>query len=152
MTTAWAVSVVATVLSIPLQGAYAVGGALGDVLSTEVIADELGTRTGRSWVVRLILLAVAAVVLPRLARLGGRAARTVAVVGGLALLTTVTLTGHAVSGDLVPLAVVTDIVHLAGVSVWLGRPRAAGGRGAVAPGPGNARRRGRRCRRRCGRR
>ena len=43
-----------------------------------------------------------------------------AVVGGLALLMTVTLTGHAVSGDLVPLAVVTDLVHLAGVSVWLG--------------------------------
>ena len=43
-----------------------------------------------------------------------------AVAGGLALLVTVTLTGHAVSGDLVPLAVVTDLVHLAGVSVWLG--------------------------------
>jgi copper transport protein len=117
---AWSVSVVATVLSIPLQGAYAAGGTLGDVLSTHVVADELGARTGRSWVVRLILLALAAYVVPRLGRFGATAARVVAVAGGLALLATVTLTGHAVSGDLVPLAVVTDLVHLSGVSVWLG--------------------------------
>jgi copper transport protein len=117
---AWAASVVATVLSIPLQGAYAVGGSLGDAFSGDVIADELGTRTGRSWVVRLLLLAAAAVVLPRLARLGATTRRAVSVVGGVALLATVTLTGHAVSGDLVPLAVLADLVHLAGVSVWLG--------------------------------
>jgi copper transport protein len=44
----------------------------------------------------------------------------VAAVGGVALLVTVSLTGHAVSGDLVPLAFVADVVHLSGVSVWLG--------------------------------
>jgi copper transport protein len=33
---------------------------------------------------------------------------------------TITVTGHAVSGDLVGLAVVTDLVHLSAVSVWLG--------------------------------
>jgi copper transport protein len=33
---------------------------------------------------------------------------------------TVSLTGHAVSGDHVPLAFVADVVHLSGVSVWLG--------------------------------
>jgi len=38
----------------------------------------------------------------------------------LALLATITFTGHAMSGDLVGLAVVTDIVHLSAVSVWLG--------------------------------
>jgi copper transport protein len=117
---AWSAGVVATVLSIPLQGAYAAGGTLGDVLSTDVVADELGTRTGRSWVVRLILLALAAYVVPRLGRFGATASRVVAVAGGLAVLATVTLTGHAVSGDLVPLAVVADLVHLSGVSVWLG--------------------------------
>ena len=150
--TAWLTSAVATVLSIPLQGAYAVGGTLGDALDLQVIADEVGTRTGRSWVVRLLLLAVAAIVWPRLSRaLAGRsgravgvagsggsdpsvgaagsdrsdrsgldAARAVAVVGGLALFVTVSLTGHAVSGDHVPLAFVADVVHLSGVSVWLG--------------------------------
>ena len=55
-------------LCIPLQGAYAVGGTLGDAVDPGVIADELGTRTGRAWVVRLVLLALAACALPRLRR------------------------------------------------------------------------------------
>jgi copper transport protein len=38
----------------------------------------------------------------------------------VALLLTVSVAGHAASGDLVPLAIVTDLVHLGGVSVWLG--------------------------------
>jgi copper transport protein len=121
VTGAWATTVVATVLSIPLQGAYAAAGTLGDALGLDVLADELGARSGRAWVVRLLLLAAAAVVLPRLARaapaIGARAA---SVVGGVALLATVSLTGHAVSGDLAPLAFVTDLVHLSAVSVWLG--------------------------------
>lgn len=140
---AWLASAVATVLSIPLQGAYAIGGTLGDALDLEVIADEVGTRTGRSWVVRLVLLAAAAIVWPRLSRaladrsapsgapdgsgqtdgsgpFGLGAARAVAIVGGLALFVTVSLTGHAVSGDYVPVAFVADVVHLSGVSVWLG--------------------------------
>jgi copper transport protein len=150
----WVTATVATVLCIPFQGAYVAGGTLGDLIDPDVIADELGTRTGRSWVVRLLLLAAAAVVLPRLssalagrraggadtgtvdpgtadaggadAAHGGRApvgtavARAVAVIGGIALLVTVSLTGHAVSGDLVPLAFVADVVHLSGVSVWFG--------------------------------
>jgi copper transport protein len=133
---AWLTSAIATALCIPLQGAYAIGGTLGDALDLGVIADEVGTRTGRAWVVRLLLLAAAAVVLPRLGRraagrrpeatgestqlAGDLTARAVAVGGGLALLVTVSLTGHAVSGDLVPLAFVTDVTHLAGVSLWLG--------------------------------
>ena len=117
---AWAVSVVATVLSIPLQGAYAIGGSVGDAFSADVIVDELGTRTGRAWVIRLVLLAAAAFVLPRLASAGATTRRAVSAAGGLALLATITFTGHAVSGDLVALAVVADLVHLSGVSVWLG--------------------------------
>jgi copper transport protein len=122
---AWLTSAVATVLCIPLQGAYVIGGTLGDAFDLEVVADEVGTRTGRSWLARLLLLAAAAIVWPRLSRgLAGRSGRDVArwvtVVGGLALLVTVSLTGHAVSGDLVPLAFLADVVHLSGVSVWLG--------------------------------
>ncbi|HET6775298.1 MAG TPA: hypothetical protein VFH36_18430 [Acidimicrobiales bacterium] len=120
VTGAWATTVVATVLSIPLQGAYAAAGRLGDALGLDVLADELGARTGRAWVVRLLLLAAAAVVLPRLARAAPAIGARASVVGGLALLATVSLTGHAVSGDLAPLAFVTDLVHLSAVSVWLG--------------------------------
>jgi copper transport protein len=121
---AWWAAVGATVLSIPLQATYAAGGSLADALDPSVIGDELGARTGRAWLIRLALLAGAAVVGPRLARRASQgrneALLPVAVGGGLALLATITFTGHAVSGDLVGLAVVTDIVHLSAVSVWLG--------------------------------
>jgi copper transport protein len=121
---AWWVALGTTVLSIPLQATYAVGGSLADAFDASVIGDELGARTGRAWLVRLVLLAAVAVVGPRLARRAGegrtQALLPVAIVGGLALLGTITVTGHAVSGDLVGLGVVTDLVHLSAVSVWLG--------------------------------
>jgi copper transport protein len=121
---AWWVALGATVLSIPLQATYAIGGSLADAFDPSVIGDELGARTGRAWLVRLVLLAAVAVVGTRLARRAGegrpQALLPAAVVGGLALLATITVTGHAVSGDLVGLAVVTDLVHLSAVSVWLG--------------------------------
>jgi copper transport protein len=121
---AWWVALGATALSIPLQATYAAGGSLADAFDPSVIGDELGARTGRAWLVRLVLLAVVAVVGPRLAR-RTREGRTQAllpatVVAGLALLATITVTGHAVSGDLVGLAVVTDLVHLSAVTVWVG--------------------------------
>jgi copper transport protein len=109
------------VLSIPLQGAYVAAGTLADVLGVEVVADELGARTGQAWVVRLVILAFAAAALPRLARdAGGTTARAASVAGGIALAVTVSLTGHAVSGDIVPVAFVADVVHLSGAGVWLG--------------------------------
>jgi copper transport protein len=121
---AWGVAFGATVLSIPLQATYAVGGSLADAFDPSVIGDELGARTGRAWLVRLVLLGAVAVVGPRLARRAteGRTQGLLptTVVGGLALLATITVTGHAVSGDLVGLAVVADLVHLSAVSVWLG--------------------------------
>jgi copper transport protein len=119
--TGWCVSLVATVLTIPLQAAYVAGGTLGDVLDPSLAADELGVRTGRVWAARLALLLALGALLwlvrrPREARWNGGVLAAL----GLALLVTVSLTGHAVSGDLVPLAFVTDVVHLGGVSVWLG--------------------------------
>jgi copper transport protein len=121
---AWWVAVGATVLSIPLQATYAAGGSLADAFDPSIIGDELGARTGRAWLIRLALLAAVAVVGRRLLRRGTghrRETLVAAAVGvGVALLGTVTLTGHAVSGDLVGLAVVTDLVHLSAVSVWVG--------------------------------
>jgi copper transport protein len=121
---AWWVTLGATVLSIPLQAAYAAGGSLADAFDPSVIGDELGARTGRAWLIRLALLAVVSAVGPRLARQATerRTERLLpaAASGGLALLATITFTGHATSGDYVGLAVVTDLVHLSAVSVWLG--------------------------------
>lgn len=122
---AWAITVAATILSIPFQGAYVAGGALADVADPGMIADELGTRTGRAWLARLVVLVLAAAVVVRARRAltereAGTRTRVAVALAGLVLLVTVSLTGHAVSGDLVALAFVTDVVHLVGVSVWLG--------------------------------
>ena len=112
---AWWTALVATLACIPLYAAYVVGGSLGDALDPSLIGDELGHQNGRAWLARALLLAVIAVV----AR-SKRADRWLLSGLGAALLVTISLTGHAVSGDLVPLAFVTDLAHLGAVSVWLG--------------------------------
>jgi copper transport protein len=112
---AWWTALVATVACIPLYAAYVVGGTLGDALDLSLIGNELGHQNGRAWLARALLLVVIGLV----AR-SKRADRWVLSGLGAALLVTISLTGHAVSGDLVPLAFVTDLAHLGAVSVWLG--------------------------------
>jgi copper transport protein len=112
---AWWVTFVATALCIPLQAAYTVGGTLAHALDPSVVSDQLSVQTGRSWLARLAILVVAAVATR------ARRPNPWLVSGlGLAVLVTVSLTGHAVSGRLVPLAFTVDVIHLAAVSVWLG--------------------------------
>ena len=112
---AWWAIFGATALCIPLQAAYTQGGTLADALDPSGVSDQLSAQTGRSWLARLVILVVLAVV--------ARARRPDPwLVSGLgvAILVTVSLTGHAVSGRLVPLAFTVDVIHLAAVSVWLG--------------------------------
>ncbi len=108
-------ALVATLACIPLYASYVVGGSLGNALDFSLISDELGHQNGRAWLARALVLVVLALV----AR-SKRADKWVLTGLGAALLVTISLTGHAVSGDLVPLAFVTDLAHLGGVSVWLG--------------------------------
>jgi copper transport protein len=112
---AWWTALVATLACIPLYASYVVGGSLGNALDFSLISDELGHQNGRAWLARALMLAVLALV----AR-SKRADKWVLTGLGAALLVTISLTGHAVSGDLVPLAFVTDLAHLGGVSTWLG--------------------------------
>lgn len=131
----WWVALGATAAGIGLHGAYAAGLPLADVLDPSVIGDELGNRTGRTYAVRLLVLGIGAVLAAPLtlrihrarAADGGPAAGPVpgdvlltAAAVGVALLATVSAAGHAASGRLVPLALVTDVVHLGGIGVWLG--------------------------------
>lgn len=122
---AWGVLAVSTAAAIGLQGAYAAGLSLGDAVRPSVISGVLDTRFGQVYAVRLVLLALAAPVLMALLRPPGTrppplALTSAAAVVGVGLLLTPGLAGHAASGELVGLAVVADVVHLGGVSVWLG--------------------------------
>jgi copper transport protein len=123
----WIGAFVATIVGIALDGAYAGALPLGDAFKPSVISDVLDTRFGRVWLLRLVLLLVA---LPLLRLLVNRRPvveyplprwwRPAAVAVAVGLLLTPGLSGHAASGDLVPLAIVADVAHLGGVSLWLG--------------------------------
>ena len=123
----WIGAVVATVVGIALDGAYAAALPLGDALKPSVISDVLDTRFGRVWLLRLVLLVLA---VPLLRLLVNRRPvveyplprwwRPAAVVVGVGLLLTPGLSGHAGTGDLVPLALIADVAHVGGVSLWLG--------------------------------
>jgi copper transport protein len=126
----WAAAVVVTLVGIPIQGVYAAGLPLSKVASSTVVSGVLDERFGRVSVARLVLLALMAAVLAATARRpaagtvdGPRMPAGLLAAAGIlsiGLLLTPGLAGHAATQDLVPLAIVSDVVHLAAVSVWLG--------------------------------
>lgn len=123
--TALGVTLVATLVGIPLQGVYAGGLPFGDIVKPSVIGDVLPTRLGRASVMRALLLAALAVPLLQLllAHAGRRIAPGLAAAAGLvggALLVTPGLSGHASIGSPVAGHLAVDLVHLAAASVWVG--------------------------------
>jgi copper transport protein len=120
MTAGWVTWLVATLLSFGFQGAYSEGDGLGGVLKAGSIGDVLGTRPGRVWLARLLLLVLVAVAAPILRRRRDRTGAGLVVALSLALIATISLAGHAGSGDWAPLAFVVDLLHLGGVSFWVG--------------------------------
>lgn len=122
-----AVLVVSTAAGIPTQALYANGLAFPELSS--VGSHLFESRFGQVWGARLLLLVVLAGVLRAFRRWADRNPEDAAppsglmVAGGLTaagLLLTPALAGHAATRDLVPLAVVSDLVHLGSVSLWLG--------------------------------
>ncbi|HKA93903.1 MAG TPA: copper resistance protein CopC, partial [Acidimicrobiia bacterium] len=123
----WIGALVTTVVGIGLEGAYAAALPLGDAVKPSVIGDVLDTRFGRVWLLRLVLLLVA---IPFLRLLVNRRPvveyplprwwRPAAAVVAVGLLLTPGLSGHAGTGRWVPLAIIADVTHVGGVSLWLG--------------------------------
>lgn len=132
---AWAVAVGATVLSVGTQGAYVGALGLADIVDPDVVSSVLDARYGRVALLRIVLLVAAGVLMVatagRVESAGPRPAAGVrscpgntARVGlgllGAALVLTLGLSGHAAAGDLVPVAIVVDVVHVGAVALWLG--------------------------------
>jgi copper transport protein len=129
---AWGAAFAATAVGIPVQAVYAAGLPLSKVASSTVLSGVLDERFGQVWSGRLVVLGLMAVVLAALARRAESDPPTsdmtvlppTLLVGGgvlsVALLLTPGLAGHAATQDLVPLALVSDVVHLVAVSLWLG--------------------------------
>lgn len=116
--TGWALTLAATLLQLLLAGPYARGEAPTHAFDRSLLSAELATPEGHALMARLVLLAVAAAF--------GTALRVWA--GGvwfstlltLALAVTWSMTSHAASGSLVPLALAVTAVHVTSMAVWVG--------------------------------
>jgi copper transport protein len=127
LVSAWTVAAAVTLIGIPLHGVVEAGAPLARALDPGLLREVLGTRYGQASAARIGLLAAAVPLIlamlrrPELVRPGGpRWVVPLACLLGAGLLVTPGLAGHAGSGELVPLGVAADLLHLAAVSVWLG--------------------------------
>jgi copper transport protein len=125
--TGWGAATVAGMLGVLLQGPYAAGSNLSRTFSRPLLSATLSTTYGRMLCVRLILLAVLAVLAVRLLadesvlpdKSRSRDEDLTAIVG-LGVLATYGGTGHAAAGSQPTLALLSDSAHLSAVSIWVG--------------------------------
>ena len=125
LTLSWTAGLAASLLAPGLQGAYGAMGTLGDVLEPATYTDLLTTEVGIVAACRVLMWVLAAVVLAALLQGGDRAARSPgwrvgALAVGVGLLRTTGMTGHNSEGSHPGWGEVADLVHLLGVSLWLG--------------------------------
>ncbi|MEO5899144.1 MAG: copper resistance protein CopC [Ilumatobacteraceae bacterium] len=108
------VAIAGTILMIAAQASVNVGSATS-------WGEVIRTQSGRWWLVRLIVVAVAlAVVLARRSLRRNTFSLTVSWLGGLGLLAVVAAGGHAVSGRWVTIGLAATIGHLAALAIWIG--------------------------------
>lgn len=111
-----------TLMAVWLQVPYSIGTSLFDVRVGD-LRDVLGSTFGAVMLVRLGVLAAAALLLrPLLRGRGGESKADLALLGvlGVAALATWPLTGHPTASPVAGVSVVIDAIHLAAMSVWLG--------------------------------
>lgn len=114
LATAAGVGLGGTILMVGAQAQVNVGSATD-------WAEVFRTQSGKWWLVRLIVLAVAALVVPLRRFLRHNPLwTTVSWLGGLGLLAVVAAGGHAVSGRWVTLGLVATVAHLGAMAIWLG--------------------------------
>ncbi|MCW2755083.1 MAG: hypothetical protein JWQ32_2494 [Marmoricola sp.] len=106
--------------SLLLKGPYDAALGLGQVGQWSLISEVLHTTYGHGLVLRLVLVGVAALVVARTRTPPGSWAVTAFVLLGGGLLVSFAVTGHAVAGTQRPLALGSDMLHVAAMSLWLG--------------------------------
>jgi copper transport protein len=122
----WGAAVVATVAGVLLQGPYGAALPLGDAFKWDVFRDSLDSRYGHLAIIRLALLLLAIPVLRVLFHRGEsdeprpRWWTPAAVVLAVGIALTISLAGHAHTGDFTAIAVPADVLHILAMSTWIG--------------------------------
>lgn len=123
----WVTLVASSVAQLLIQGVYASGLPASRIFDPSVIQATTATRFGTTIEVRLLLLAIAApavtIGVQRLATATfwqRMRAAALALAGTLGLAATWASTGHASVGIQVPIAVISDMLHLTAMALWLG--------------------------------
>lgn len=123
----WWGTTAGALLGLILQGPYAAGTGMLDVLDTSLLRTTLATTYGRMLCGRLVLLGALAVLTVRILREPEKTAEQsrardedLAAICGLGVLATYGGVGHAAAGTAPTLALLSDTTHLAAASVWLG--------------------------------
>ncbi|MEN3611562.1 copper resistance protein CopC [Plantactinospora sp. ZYX-F-223] len=112
--------VLSTLAGLWLQVPYTTGGGPFAV-SGSALGDVLGSTFGAAHLVRLGILAAAAILLrPVISGRAGRGDQILLTVLGVAGLGTWPIAGHGAASPVPAVSVVVDSVHLAGMAVWLG--------------------------------
>ncbi|OIK02875.1 copper resistance protein [Streptomyces monashensis] len=125
LTVAWTGGLASALAAPGLQGAYGAMGTLGDAFRLSTYQDLLSTEVGVVAACRLLMWVLAAIVLAALLQGGEQAARSPgwrvgALTIALGLLRTTGMAGHNAEGTRPGWGAIADLVHLLGVSVWLG--------------------------------
>ena len=115
-------ALVATALSMAIEGADIAGLGIGRVLSWTRVVDAWGTPFGKAAAARLLLVAVLGACAWALPRLPIRALVSGLVLGTVsaATLASLSLGGHARTGRWTALALPLDVVHLYSGALWFG--------------------------------
>jgi copper transport protein len=125
LSAAWAGGLLSSAAQIGLQGAYTRLGSFTDAFRADTYRQTLPTDIGIDLAARTLLWVLAAVVLAAVMG-GGEAAlrspgwRVGAAAVGLGLLRTTGMAGHNAEGAHPVWGEIADLVHLLGVSLWIG--------------------------------
>lgn len=113
--------VAAGLVAVAVQAPYASGRALTDALKPSQWWEVLRTRSGRAWGLRVLVLGgLGAILLATLRQLRTQVWQVAGVLGAVALFVLVAMGGHGTTGRWAAVGLVATVVHLAGMSVWLG--------------------------------
>jgi copper transport protein len=117
---AWSFAFLATVQTLFAYGPHASGLKIYEATDLSLLSETLGTAFGQWQLVRIALLGLVAVLLREIAWRDKRAWRIAVAVALVAVVGSVSASGHPITQDVALLSVLIDVVHFGAVGLWMG--------------------------------